>query len=89
MILRLHKPHIVQTSKGIALTTDECARLWRLISKWHDNEQEFDLTENPVAMTIGGTDWKISLYKNDLLTAGCHTIAYQEMKNMAELLNLV
>lgn len=33
---------------------------------------------------VGGNKWSINRYENDILTAGCHRIAYSEMKSIAK-----
>lgn len=33
---------------------------------------------------LGGTKWSINRYENDILTAGCHRIAYSEMESIAK-----
>ncbi len=81
--LRIHNG-VVQTSKGISIPFDECARLWSLIQRWHNNNVEFHrdvchATEN---------SWVISSFQNDIMTAGCHSIAYSEMARIAKELKL-
>lgn len=73
----------IQTSKGIYLNVDEAERLWKLVSKWHNDETEFSRN-----IAHGTTNnWVISSYHNDVLTAGCHQIPYCEMKEIANHLN--
>lgn len=33
---------------------------------------------------VGGNKWSINRYENDILTAGCHRIAYSEMESIAK-----
>lgn len=74
----------VQTSKGISISFDECARLWKLIKRWHRNDTEF--RRDICHATTNG--WAISSYQNDILIAGCHAIAYSEMERIAKQLKL-
>lgn len=36
-----------------------------------------------------GNKWSINRYENDILTAGCHRIAYSEMESIAKQLGWV
>lgn len=86
VLLRVVNGEYVETSKGVKISKDECQRLWLIINRWHNNKTEFVGTE-PVR-AIGST-WKISRYQNDIMTAGCHSIAYCEMEYVAKQLGLV
>lgn len=86
VLLRVVNGEYVETSKGVRISKDECQRLWLIISRWHNNKTEFVGTE-PVR-AIGST-WRISRYQNDIMTAGCHSIAYCEMEYVAKQLGLV
>lgn len=33
---------------------------------------------------VDGNKWSINRYENDILTAGCHRIAYSEMESIAK-----
>lgn len=33
---------------------------------------------------MNGNKWSINRYENDILTAGCHRIAYSEMESIAK-----
>lgn len=86
VLLRVVNGEYVETSKGVKISKDECQRLWLTINRWHNNKTVFVGTE-PVN-AIDGT-WKISRYQNDIMTAGCHLIAYCEMEYVAKQLGLV
>ena len=86
VLLRVVNGEYVETSKGVKISKEECQRLWLIINRWHNNKTEFVGTE-PVR-AIGST-WKISRYQNDIMTAGCHSIAYCEMEYVAKQLGLV
>ena len=49
-----------------------------MVSKWHENPSSF---KEMTIKTLDGT-YTISSYRNDILTAGCHDIAYAEMERM-------
>lgn len=38
---------------------------------------------------VTGHQWSINRYENDILTAGCHRIAYSEMEGIAKQLGWV
>lgn len=69
----------VETSKDIRIPVDTCKKMWRIVSKWHENPSCFKPMEID---TKGSGRYTISSYKNDILTAGCHKIAYTEMERM-------
>ena len=69
----------VETSKNIRIPVDTCKKMWKIVSKWHENPSCF----KPVEIdTKGSGRYTISSYQNDILTAGCHKIAYAEMQRM-------
>ena len=69
----------VETSKNIRIPVDTCKKMWRVVSKWHENPSCFKEMQID---TKGSGQYTISSYKNDILTAGCHKIAYTEMERM-------
>ena len=69
----------VETSKNIRIPVDVCKKMWKIVSKWHENPSCFKEMQID---TKGSGRYTISSYKNDILTAGCHKIAYTEMKRM-------
>jgi hypothetical protein len=69
----------VETSKYIKIPVETCKRMWKIVSKWHENPSCFKPMEID---TKGSGKYTISSYKNDILTAGCHKIAYVEMERM-------
>ena len=69
----------VETSKNIRIPVEICKKMWKIVSKWHENPSCF----KPVEIdTKGSGRYTISSYVNDILTAGCHKIAYTEMERM-------
>ena len=69
----------VETSKSIRIPVEVCKKMWRIVSKWHENPSCFKPMEID---TKGSGKYTISTYQNDILTAGCHKIAYTEMERM-------
>jgi hypothetical protein len=61
------------------------SKLWRAVSAMHRGaEFRHGLVED-----ITGHQWSLNRYENDLLTAGCHRIAYNEMERIAKQLGWV
>ena len=73
------KNGIIETSKNIKIERAEAERLWKLIKFFH-NGSKF---QRDMVLDTTGHKWKINSYKNDILVAGCHRIAYSEMKGIA------
>lgn len=69
----------VETSKNIRIPVEVCKKMWRIVSKWHENPNSFKAME---VDTKGSGRYTISSYEDDILTAGCHKIAYAEMERM-------
>ena len=69
----------VETSKNIRIPVEVCKKMWKIVSKWHENPSRFKSMQID---TKGSGKYTISSYKNDILTAGCHKIAYVEMQRM-------
>lgn len=69
----------IETSKGIKITQTEAKRLWRLIKVFHDGGQ----FKHDLVLDVTGHRWAFNCYENDMLTAGCHRIAYSEMEGVA------
>jgi len=69
----------VETSKNIRIPVEVCKKMWKIVSKWHENPSTF---KRMTIDTKGSGKYEIVSYKNDILTAGCHDIAYEEMERM-------
>lgn len=69
----------VETSKSIRIPVEVCKKMWKIVSKWHENPSCFKEMQID---TKGSGRYTISSYQNDILTAGCHKIAYTEMERM-------
>ena len=80
VLLRLsfHKTH-VETSKHVSIAIPVCKKMWPIVKAWHENPSSFKSMEID---TKGGGVYTISSYKDDILTAGCHSIAFTEMERM-------
>lgn len=70
----------IETSKGIKVELTEAERLWRLIKVFHNGGQ----FQHDLALDVTGHRWAFDRYENDMLTAGCHRIAYNEMESIAK-----
>lgn len=69
----------VETSKHIRIDLDTCKKFFKLIKAWHEDPSKF----KPIEInTKYSGKYRISSYQNDILTAGCHQIAYAEMERM-------
>lgn len=76
--LNLDKTY-VESSKNVRVPV-AVARLWfKKVKQWHEDEKSFKPME---WNTKGNGTYTVSEYKNDILTAGCHDIAYAEMERM-------
>lgn len=74
------KEGIIETSKQIKIGIEEARRMWQVVSLLHRGGQfRHDLVED-----ADGNKWIINRYENDILTAGCHRIAYSEMESIAK-----
>ena len=59
--------------------------MWQVVSLLHRGGQfRHGLVED-----VDGNKWSINRYENDILTAGCHRIAYSEMESIAKQLGWV
>lgn len=79
VLLRFENEEYVGTSKGIKLSIKLCKVLFRTIKKWHEDPVQFTPTE---IHTENCGIFRITEYKDDILVAGCHRIAYTEMERM-------
>lgn len=70
----------IETSKGIKVELTEAERLCRLIKVFHNGGQ----FQHDLALDVTGYRWAFNRYENDMLTAGCHRIAYSEMESIAK-----
>lgn len=76
---------MITASKQIKIGIAEARKLWRAVSAMHRGaEFRHGLVED-----ITGHQWSLNRYENDLLTVGCHRIAYNEMERIAKQLGWV
>lgn len=65
------------------LSNEKAYKIW--VSAMHRGaEFRHGLVED-----VTGHQWSLNRYENDLLTAGCHRIAYNEMERIAKQLGWV
>lgn len=69
----------VETSKNIRMPIEVAKKFFHIIKKWHENPSSF---KEIMIDTKGSGKYTISSYEDDILTAGCHKIAYTEMERM-------
>lgn len=69
----------VETSKHVRISIEVAKKFFHIIKKWHENPSSFKEMQID---TKGSGRYTISSYQNDILTAGCHKIAYTEMERM-------
>lgn len=73
------RTQMVETSKSIRLNLAQAKKLWRTIEIWHQHPDKFRRIE----IKVQGSSYIAHSYNNDILVAGCHSIAYSEMARMA------
>lgn len=79
----------MKTQEEYALEIDEIVRrdVEDCQSDWFRIDKEIFM--QPGNKDITGHQWSLNRYENDLLTAGCHRIAYNEMERIAKQLGWV
>lgn len=76
-ILRVRNA-MIETSMGITVKIDEALRIWPLIHRFHQNETTF---QRDIIRDATNHPWTINAYEDDVMTAGCHRLSYEEMRN--------
>ena len=76
--LNLDKTY-VESSKNVRVPVAVAKLRFKKVKQWHDDPKSFKPME---WNTKGNGTYTVSGYKNDILTAGCHDIAYAEMERM-------
>ena len=79
ILLRFKDDTLIETSKGIRLPVKVCKVVFRTIKQWHEDPRTFTPTE---IRTENCGIFRITEYRDDILVAGCHRIAYTEMERM-------
>lgn len=72
--------NVVETSKGIRLKIDECKRLWKIFQRWFNHSEQ---CEKGLEINAIGSRYRVHSFSHNLLTAGCHRIAWSEMSYIA------
>lgn len=75
----------IETSMGICIEATEAARLWKLVELYHKKEADF---RHDLVRDANDNQWTLNSYHNDIMTAGCHRITYDEMRNVAQQLGI-
>ena len=71
---------VIETSMGIRVEAKEAERLWKLVELFHKKEADF---HHDLVHDANDNHWTLNAYHNDIMTAGCHRITYEEMRNAA------
>lgn len=86
VLLRYNKDsQMVETSKSISLTVPQANKLWRAVAAWHEKPGCFSRIDIPTKNGV----YTAHSYCGDVLIAGCHAIAYEEMERMARQLHFI
>jgi hypothetical protein len=78
VLLRWRTDELIETSKNVLITIPQAKKFFKVISKWHDDPTTF----NDYRFDTKSGNYNANKYENDILTAGCHKIAYCEMERM-------
>lgn len=78
VLLRWRTDELIETSKNIIVTIPQAKSIFKMVSRWHNDPSKFK--ESPIQTNSG--KYRANQYKDDILTAGCHDIAYCEMERM-------
>lgn len=78
VLLRWRTDELIETSKNILITIPQAKKFFKVISKWHNDPTTF----NDYRFDTNSGNYNANKYENDILTAGCHKIAYCEMERM-------
>lgn len=78
VLLRWRTDELIETSKNILITIPQAKKFFKVISRWHNDPTTF----NDYRFDTESGNYNANKYENDILTAGCHKIAYCEMERM-------
>lgn len=78
VLLRWRTDQLIETSKNIILTIPQAKKIYRAVSIWHQDPSKFD---GRILQTKSG-NYNTQSYKDDILSAGCHKVAWCEMDRM-------
>lgn len=75
--------NVIETSKGIKINLDEAKRLWKIFQRWHQSHEY----EKGFEISTTMSSFRVHTFQNNILTAGCHQIAFSEMQYIANQMN--
>ena len=78
VLLRWRTDKLIETSKNIIVTIEQAKRIFGKVQLWHNNQRPF----SECSLETNSGNYNANSYENDILTAGCHQIAYCEMERM-------
>lgn len=78
VLLRFNSKSEIVTSKGIKISQEQARRFWAMIQRWKSNPEAYEKSKFD---TLSGT-YSSHSFKDGILTAGCHQIAYSEMERI-------
>ena len=78
VLLRWRTDKLIETSKNIIVTIEQAKKIFSKVQLWHDNQRPF----SECSLETNSGNYNANSYENDILTAGCHQIAYCEMERM-------
>lgn len=78
VLLRWRTDKLIETSKNIIVTIEQAKKIFSKVQLWHNNQRPF----SECLLETNSGNYNANSYENDILTAGCHQIAYCEMERM-------
>lgn len=78
VLLRWRTDKLIETSKNIIVTIEQAKNIFNKVKLWHNNQKSF----KECSLETNSGNYNANSYENDILTAGCHQIAYCEMERM-------
>ena len=78
VLLRWRTDKLIETSKNIIVTIEQAKIIFGKVQLWHNNQRPF----SECSLETNSGNYNANSYENDILTAGCHQIAYCEMERM-------
>ena len=78
VLLRWRTDKLIETSKNIIVTIEQAKKIFSKVQLWHNNQKPF----KECSLETNSGNYMANSYENDILTAGCHQIAYCEMERM-------
>jgi hypothetical protein len=78
------KDDVIETTKGAKIPLEHAVKFWGLINSWH--QKGITYTKDHHSIHLG--NYAVNRFENDVLTVGCHQIPFNEIKSIANQLNL-